>query len=88
MIKWYHYNMRKVILIGILLLSLILLSIGIYGIYTFFYVASNPIIESVTLEEDDKIHIKYSLDSNNRKNKIYYIYKNENIIPDVMINGF
>ena len=64
-------------------MSLILLSIGIYGIYTFFYVASNPIIESVTLEEDDKIHIKYSLDSNNRKNKIYYIYKNENIIPDV-----
>ena len=75
--------MKKIGVIGIIILSFISLFVGIYGIYTSFNVAANPVIERVFLSEDNNLIIKYKLDKERTKNNIYYIYKNDNITPNV-----
>ena len=76
--------MKKIRIIGILILVLVglsLLSIFLYNIYLYYNIFSNPIINSVNLNEENKLVIQYSLDKEKFKNKVYYLVKNDNEKP-------
>ena len=75
--------MKRIKVVGIILICLILLSIILYYLYLNYYISPIPIIENVNINDENKLIIKYKLDENRYRNKIHYIVKNDNVTPSI-----
>ncbi len=59
-------------------------SIVLFRIHKKNDVAPTPIVENITIDKENNVNIKISLDNDERKrNDIYYIYKKDNVIPNL-----
>ena len=75
--------MKKIyITLSIILLITIMILIIKYC-YNNFYIASIPEVTDVILDDKNNVNIKYKIDGNSLRNNIYYIFKDNNIIPDI-----
>ena len=75
--------MKRIKVVGIILICLMLLSIILYYLYLNYYISPIPIIENVNINDENKLIIKYKLDENRFRNKIHYIVKNDNVTPSI-----
>ena len=75
--------MKRIKVVGIILICLMLLSIILYYLYLNYYISPIPVIETVNINNENKLIIKYKLDENRYRNKIHYIVKNDDVIPNI-----
>ena len=74
--------MKKIlIIVGIIVIMIVSMIVVKYS-YNTFYIASIPEVTDVILN-DKNVKIKYKLNGNSLRSKIYYIFKNNNIIPEI-----
>ncbi len=70
-------------MVGIILICLTILSFITYYLYLSYYISPIPVVESVSINNDNKLMINFKLDEKRYRNKIYYIVKNDNITPTI-----
>ena len=78
--------MKRIGLKGLIFCSLLLIITGVYCGYNVFqryYEAPIPTIKSISLDENNKINVKFSLSKDNFRGNVYYLLKTNNTIPDV-----
>lgn len=82
--------MRKIGILGLILINISFILMTIYYFYCTYenyYVSPIPIVESVTVSEDNKINVIFNVpNKTSKRNKIYYLYTTEDKIPDVNDN--
>ena len=75
--------MKRVKVVGIILICLTILSFITYYLYLSYYISPIPVVESVSINNDNKLMINFKLDEKRYRNKIYYIVKNNNLTKDI-----
>ena len=75
--------MKKILIIVSIIICLVISMFVVKYCYNNFYIASIPEVTDVFLSEDNNVNIKYKLNGNSLRSDIYYIFKNNNIIPEV-----
>lgn len=79
--------MRKYSIIALIVIVLSFMSFASYcyyiKTYNNYYKAPIPKVEDISLTDDNNILIKYKIDTNSNRNKIYYMFKEDNITPDI-----
>ena len=78
--------MKKIVIIALVILNIIIIYLSIYfAFYSYdnYYVAPTPTVSSITLGKDNIVNIKFNVLDENVRNKIYFLYKTDNITPNV-----
>ena len=78
--------MKKIVIIGLIILNVIIIYLSLYFAYYSYdnyYVAPTPVVNSITLGDDNVVNIKFNVLDENVRNKIYFLYKNDNISPSI-----
>lgn len=78
--------MKKILIVGLIILNILIIYLSIYFLYYCYdkyYLAPTPTINSITLDEDSVVNIKFDVEEDNLRNKIYFLYKNDSSIPNV-----